>query len=87
MNCPKCGKKMEQESLKPEVVDWPAGVNCYDSQNKIFVEPKQITVNYIEGYWCRESTCNMGDKYIHNNGNHVYFLGTDVLNRIEKILR
>lgn len=69
--CPCCGNKMHQESQTQSVM----GISSqFNHDSKEWQIPNQITVEFIKTFWCKNTGCQMKNKFVFHDGNYKYAL-------------
>lgn len=72
MNCPQCGKPMQQEGMINHKLKGFSP--SYDYDTKDWIIPEEIIMEFERTFWCREETCNLRNRYSFIDGNYKYKL-------------
>lgn len=84
MNCPKCGKKMEQEGQSEHFIRDMG--KQYNSDTKEWYIPNYIDIGFIRSFWCRNDGCSMKNKYTYHDEPHKYTLNKKIVDELNKVL-
>lgn len=70
MNCPKCGKPMQQESQSQHSIRGYG--KQYNWERKAWHIPDFVDICFVKSFWCMNDGCSMKDVYIYHDEPNKY---------------